>query len=86
MHISLPADLEKFVEEKVKTGQYETAEDVVEDGLRLLRHLPEWTDLELRKEIEIGLSQLDRGEGKPWNVDDIIAAGKQKLANNRRAH
>lgn len=84
MQISLPADLEQFVEEKVKAGQYERADDVVEDGLRLLRHLPEWTNEELRKEIEIGLAQLERGEGKPWSVTEIIAEGQRRLAAKKR--
>ena len=73
MHVSLPPELEQFVAEKVKAGQYASPDQVVEESLRLLRDLPVWTDDDLRKELEIGLEQLDRGEGKPWNVDEIKA-------------
>lgn len=83
MHVSLPPELEKFVEEKVKAGHYATADEVVEDSLRLLRHLPEWTDEELRKEIGIGLAQLERGEGKPWNVEEIKAAVRRRHSANQ---
>ena len=81
MKISLPADLEQFIKAKVEAGQYESAEDVVEDGLRLLRHFPEWTDEDLRKEIEIGLAQLAGGEGRPWNVEEIKSEIRRRAAN-----
>jgi antitoxin ParD1/3/4 len=32
----------------------------------------------LRKDLAVGLEQLDRGEGVPFDVQDIIALGKQK--------
>ena len=84
MHVSLRDDSERFVEEKVKKGQYETPEDVVEDALDLLRHVPEWTDEELRQEIAIGLAQLDRGEGAPWNVEEMKADGRRLLAEYQK--
>jgi antitoxin ParD1/3/4 len=37
MNISLPPDLEQLVNDKVKTGGYQTASDVIHEGLRLLQ-------------------------------------------------
>ena len=73
MQISLPPELEKFVEEEVRAGEYATPDDVVEDALQLLRHLPAWTEEELRREIAVGIKQLDRGEGTPWDVEKLLA-------------
>lgn len=36
MNVSLGAKWEKFVDEKLKTGDYQSASELVRDGLRLL--------------------------------------------------
>ena len=36
LNVSLTAELEKFVESRVATGRYQTASEVVREGLRLL--------------------------------------------------
>lgn len=37
MNVSLTPELEKFVTEEVKSGKYSSAEEVIREGLRLLR-------------------------------------------------
>jgi antitoxin ParD1/3/4 len=37
MNVSLPGPMEEFVRQKVAVGDYETASEVVRDGLRLLK-------------------------------------------------
>jgi len=60
----------KIIQEKVDAGLYDDADDVMESAIDLLdqeeRRL-EW----LRAELQIGLDQLDRGEG--ILVDDLDA-------------
>ncbi|QOV92326.1 type II toxin-antitoxin system ParD family antitoxin [Humisphaera borealis] len=36
MNVSLTAELERFVEQRVASGRYQTASEVVREGLRLL--------------------------------------------------
>ncbi|HSI32641.1 MAG: type II toxin-antitoxin system ParD family antitoxin [Phycisphaerae bacterium] len=36
LNVSLTPELEKFVQERVSTGRYQTASEVVREGLRLL--------------------------------------------------
>ena len=36
LNVSLTPELEKFVEDRVATGRYQTASEVVREGLRLL--------------------------------------------------
>ena len=38
MNVSLTEPMEKFVRQKVAAGDYETASEVVREGLRLLHH------------------------------------------------
>ena len=35
---------------------------------------------ELRKEIQKGIDSLDRGEGVPFDVEDVIKRGRERLA------
>lgn len=37
MNVSLTPELEKFITEKVESGKYSSAEEVIREGLRLLR-------------------------------------------------
>lgn len=68
MNVSLTPELEKFVEKKVKSGRYQSASEVIRDGLRLLEDEDRLRTLRLedvRRKIQLGLDQLDRGEGIP---------------------
>jgi len=56
----IPAEFEPFIANQLATGRYHSAQDVVLDALRLLREQGHET---LRKEIQIGVDELDRGEG-----------------------
>ena len=66
MNVSLTPELEKLVRDKVKSGQYESAVDVVRDALRFLEERDQVRQAqtqELRKKIDKGLESLERGEG-----------------------
>lgn len=66
MNISLTPELERLVTEKVQTGRYASASEVVREGLRLLE---EQKQLKLerlaavRQKIDRGLEPLDKGQG-----------------------
>lgn len=65
LNISLTPMLQKFVEKKVASGRYQTASEVVRDGLRLLeeRERSMGNDLEaVRRKIATGLRQAKAGE------------------------
>ncbi len=58
MNVSLPEKMEKFVREKVKFGDYETASEVVREGLRLLQQRDEVWKNEVRAKIDAGIQSL----------------------------
>lgn len=61
MHLDVPPQIEAMIREKVESGEYLDAAQVVEEALRLLQ---ERDDLrQLRAALQIGIDQLDRGEG-----------------------
>jgi len=68
MNVSLTPELERRIAEKVDAGLYSTASEVVRDGLRRLFREDEDRErliAKLNEEIQIGIDQLDRGEGVP---------------------
>jgi len=68
MNISLTPELERLVSEKVQTGRYASASEVIREGLRLLEEqdqLKQRRLAEVRQKIDRGLEQLDRGMGFP---------------------
>lgn len=66
MNVDLTPEFEQLVQDKVRSGQYNSASDVVCEALKLLRQNDELRAIQLqdfRDRIETGLSQLERGEG-----------------------
>jgi putative addiction module CopG family antidote len=51
MKVSLTPELERFVNEKVETGLYQTASEVVREGLRLLKQREEERLQSLRRDV-----------------------------------
>jgi antitoxin ParD1/3/4 len=64
MNVSLTPELEKLVNDEVKSGRYKSASEVVREGLRLIR-LRETKLQALRRDLQEGINELDRGEGIP---------------------
>ena len=66
MNISLTPELERLVDEKVRSGRYASASEVIRAGLRLLEEREELKQqrlAEVRRKIDRGIEQLDRGLG-----------------------
>jgi antitoxin ParD1/3/4 len=66
MNISLTPELEQMVDDKVRSGRYASASEVIREGLRLLEEqeqLKQQRLADVRRKIDRGIEQLDRGEG-----------------------
>jgi antitoxin ParD1/3/4 len=79
MDISLPPDLEAFVHQQIEAGRYESEETVIIAALRLLQEHERKLE-GLRAELRPALESLDRGEGLPLDMEDIIRRGRERLA------
>jgi antitoxin ParD1/3/4 len=85
MNVSLTPELEKFVANKVESGLYQSASEVIREGLRLLDDQDRLREIrlsEVRKKIQTGIDQLDRGEGIPG--DEVYAQMKRRSAALRK--
>ncbi|MDP6719342.1 MAG: type II toxin-antitoxin system ParD family antitoxin [Pirellulaceae bacterium] len=83
MNVELTPDDQTFVEERIRSGRYENAADVVHQALTLMRLTPRSLD-DVRAMVDTGLEQLDRGEGTPWNGEEIKAEGRRRLDEIRK--
>ena len=66
MNVSLTPELERFVHEKVHSGRYTSASEVVREALRLLEEHEKVRAAQLaefREETDRRLASLERGEG-----------------------
>jgi antitoxin ParD1/3/4 len=81
MNVLLSKELENFVSEQVKRGNYLSADEVIGEALLLLmqqERLKELQREELRKELQKGLNQLRSGQFSSYAsgedlVEEIIA-------------
>jgi antitoxin ParD1/3/4 len=86
MNVNVTPELEAFVNEKVQSGLYNSASEVIRESLRLLKEQDDLKKLrldELRREIRKGLDSLERGEGRPLDIDAIKEKGRQRLAQRK---
>ena len=83
MTLSMPPDLDAFVHRTVAAGIYESEEAVVVAGLRLLQERERRLE-ELRNELRPALEELDRGEGKPLDIEDVIRRGEERYARRQK--
>ncbi len=92
LNISLTPELAALINDKVSSGMYHSASEVVREGLRLLKEQDEIRRMrlnELKKEIAIGTEQLERGEAKVFYsgeelADHIDAEGRKLLSERKR--
>ena len=72
MNVSLTPELERLVNEKVESGLYQTASEVVREALRLLKERDQARE-QLRADVHAGFDQLARGDGRLYDK----ASGRQ---------
>ncbi len=61
MTAAIPPEFEQFVAGQIAAGQYASSDEVVGAGLRVLQELTRRQE-ELRRDVQAGLDQLERGE------------------------
>src|SRR5437773_1234582 len=79
MTLTLPPDLERFVQDQIANGRFPTPDGVIEAGLRLLLDRQN----ELRRLVGAGIEQADRGELAAFDPRATLAA--VKAARTQRA-
>jgi antitoxin ParD1/3/4 len=87
MNVSLTPELERFVQDKVRSGRYLSASEVVREALRLLDEqdrLRAFRLEELRREIAVGLEQAERGEVAPLDMEAIQKKSRRRAPRKKK--
>ncbi|MDJ0746495.1 MAG: type II toxin-antitoxin system ParD family antitoxin [Xenococcaceae cyanobacterium MO_167.B27] len=88
MEIILQPELEQFIQEKITSGQYQSVNEAVNAGLKLLMErelIYQGRFAELRQEIMVGIEASERGE--VVDSETVFNSIQQKLEQeiiNRR--
>lgn len=90
MNISLTPELEQLVNDKVRTGMYQTASEFIREGLRLLKE----RDLQveaLRRDIRAGFEAVEKGSYTDFEATDVKRLaervkrrGRKRLVDEKR--
>jgi len=91
MNVSLTPQLEALVNAKVKNGMYQTASEVIREGLRLLKERDEGQQRRLREDVQLGFDEIARGhyidldeKGLKKFFADVKARGRKRLLAERK--
>src|SRR5919106_910488 len=84
MNVSLTPELERLVNEKVESGLYQTASEVVREALRLLKEREQARE-QLRADVQAGFDQLARGEGRVYDKTSGRQLAEQIKSRGRAA-
>jgi antitoxin ParD1/3/4 len=85
LNVSLTPELDQFVQDRVASGRYQTASEVIREGLRLLENQERDRSVRfkaLKKRLETACAAADRGElVDPQRALDKIAELKRQRAS-----
>lgn len=94
MNVVLSPELENLIEEKIKSGNYNSASEVIREALGLLKEQDQLREIrreEVRREVMKGVEQIRNGEYTTISneaeaeqmIEKIINAGRKTLAERK---
>ena len=81
MNVSLTPYLEAMIQQKVQSGRYNNASEVVREALRLMEERD--ASQRLAAAIDVGVQEIERGEGIPWTPDLMATLRKEAEEEER---
>jgi antitoxin ParD1/3/4 len=74
MNVSLTKELEEMINQKVQSGLYNSASEVIREGLRLLNEQDQLRQIrieELRREVQKGMDQMREGKYTSHTTENL---------------
>jgi antitoxin ParD1/3/4 len=82
MSLPMSPEVESLIQREYKSGLYESTDDLLLEAVLLLRDRNQRL-VELRQAILPALERLERGAGKPLDMDRIKTEGRRRLDGER---
>ena len=85
MNVSLSPELETLINKKVESGLYNSASEVVREGLRLLEHRDDVRHAKLerlRADIQKGLEEIDAGH--VYDGPEVMTSIRKRLLKEKK--
>ncbi len=87
MNITITGELEELINEQLKSGAFDSPNQVIREGLRLLREQNQLRQIrreELRREIQKGVNAIKEGRFKTYNsademIEDVIGEARAEF-------
>jgi antitoxin ParD1/3/4 len=81
MHVQIKPELQRFMDDQIKSGLYESSDVKINAALATLQAREELSSQEieeLRAEVDEGIAEADRGEFVDFTAETIIARCRAK--------
>jgi antitoxin ParD1/3/4 len=85
LNINFTPRLEKLVRQKVDSGRYNSASEVVREALRLMERQNELHALQLERLRQDICEWLDSGPARPWSAAEMKRQSRKRLAARQAA-
>ena len=86
MTVCLTPELQRFVDEKVRAGEFSSADEAVNTLLSYIVQQEQLSgrDLDdLRAKVAVGIVEADRGELSDWDPDEVWAEVERRYAEQQ---
>jgi antitoxin ParD1/3/4 len=86
MKIELPSGLARYLKKKLDSGEYSSANEFIAHAVRVYRNVEKWLPSaqdDLRREIQIGIDELEAGQASEWNLEEMKQALRQRLKRKK---
>jgi Arc/MetJ-type ribon-helix-helix transcriptional regulator len=81
--LNLPADLQAFIEQAVKSGRFADEKELLCEAIETLKTREEFRQFQLaglKEKLRVGAGDIDAGRVAEWNAADIKRKGRELLA------
>lgn len=85
MNVSFTHEWEQWIADKIGTGMYQTADEVISEGLRLLKERDQRLDA-LQRDVRAGLEAIERGEHSDYDASSIRELAERVTARGRERY
>jgi antitoxin ParD1/3/4 len=87
MTVRLTAELERYISEKVRSGEYGSPQEAVNSllaGIREQEALTPEDVADLRAELDPAIAEADRGKFCNFTAEDVIAEARSRQPRRRK--